>query len=314
MKKTFFFAVIATLSLYSCGTPLFFSITDGGENFKNLTKITDREGQCIDPYGGDNGRNLFFAVREDGRWTIYLKENVLSTAMVKKTSGTSDNSAPVYSETLGKIAYQSQYQGISSSDIFMINTVGVGATQITSTSDAFELNPNFSPDGKLIAYDKVSSAIANMNGSVYTPDNELWIKNLETGENILITNGFDPMFSPDGKRIVYAKLTADGRCSIWTMALDGSNQTQVSNTDHRYSEKPCWSPDGKRIIYQTNKEDKRDYDIYIMDADGGNTVQITNNNSYDGNPYWTTDGYIYFVSDRGGKQGNKQIWRFKLGE
>lgn len=49
----------------------------------------------------------------------------------------------------------------------------------------------------------------------------------------------------------------------------------------------------------------------MIDVDGNNLTQLTINKSYDGQPYWTTDGYIYFVSDRGNNVGNYQIWRFK---
>ena len=59
------------------------------------------------------------------------------------------------------------------------------------------------------------------------------------------------------------------------------------------------------------KKDKNDADLYVVDTDGNNLVQLTVNKSYDGQPYWTTDGFIYFVSDRGNDPGNYQIWRFK---
>lgn len=31
----------------------------------------------------------------------------------------------------------------------------------------------------------------------------------------------------------------------------------------------------------------------MIDVDGNNLTQLTINKSYDGQPYWTTDGYIY---------------------
>lgn len=73
-----------------------------------------------------------------------------------------------------------------------------------------------------------------------------------------------------------------------------------------------WSPDGKRIIFQATKKDKKDADLYIINSDGEGLTQLTSNKSFDGQPYWTKDNYIYFVSDRGNKKGNLQIWGFKL--
>ena len=81
-----------------------------------------------------------------------------------------------------------------------------------------------------------------------------------------------------------------------------------------YAMRPRWSPDDTRLIFGSSKKDKKDSDLYVIDVDGNNLVQLTINKSYDGQPYWTTDGYIYFVSDRGNDEGNFQIWRFKYGK
>lgn len=136
---------------------------------------------------------------------------------------------------------------------------------------------------------------------------------METGESILLSSGSQPAFSPDGKSIVYVKWSSDAKsCSVWTMNTDGSNQVQVTDAKKGDAFHPRFSPDGRRIVFDCYKKDKKDNDIYIIDIDGNNLMQLTINKSYDGQPYWTTDGYIYFVSDRGGKSGNRQIWRFKL--
>ena len=81
------------------------------------------------------------------------------------------------------------------------------------------------------------------------------------------------------------------------MDMDGGNQVQITDAKKGYAYNPCWSPDGKRIIFDAYKKDKKDTDLYIIDVD---------------QPYWSPDGYVYFVSDRGNKKENYQIWRFKL--
>ena len=43
-------------------------------------------------------------------------------------------------------------------------------------------------------------------------------------------------------------------------------------------------------------------------------TQLTINKSFDGEPYWANDGYIYFTSDRGGIDRHYQIWRFSYGK
>ena len=187
----------------------------------------------------------------------------------------------------------------------------------------YEVYPSFNKDGSLVVYSKIQLAyyrkvnwatfFFGFGGSTIVVENsEIWMKNLKTGETTLLGNGYQPCFSPDGKQIAYVKYSSDAKStSIWIMNIDGSDQVQVTDARKGFALSPRWSPDGKRLIFQSSKKDKKDADLYVIDTDGNNLTQLTINKSYDGQPYWTTDGYIYFVSDRGNDAGNYQIWRFK---
>lgn len=315
-------ASLAMLS--SCGSTQY-AITLSGENLSALTKVTDNEEPCVSPFGGDNGKDLFFAARENNRYyNIYKKENPFSSAMSQKTSGKNFNISPAYNAETDRIAFRCQLEGASTSDIYLMNNnQGKALTQITESTNAFEDNPCFSSDGKFLVYDKTTNSYYSKGGGLSSliggysllivQNSEIWLRDLETGENILLGSGVQPAFSPDGKSIVYVKYSSDAKsCSIWTMNTDGGNQVQVTDAKKGFAFHPRFSPDGKKIIFDSYKKDKKDSDIYIIDVDGNNLIQLTVNKSYDGQPYWTTDGFIYFVSDRGGKAGNRQIWRFKL--
>lgn len=324
MKKKLFLTVTTVVVLSGCGGTKF-AITSADESLSALTRVTDNEEPCINPFGGDNGKDLFFAVRDDNKYyNIYKKENPLSSAMVQKTSGKNYNYSPTYSPATDKIAFRCQNEGSATSDIFtMSGTRGKALTQITESSDAFEGNPSFSKDGKLLVYDRQSYAyasrvtLASLLGmgvsSVLIESSEIWLKNLETGESTLLGNGYQPSLSPDGMKIAYVKYSSDAKsCSIWIMNLDGSDQVQVTDAKKGYAFYPRWSPDGSKLVFQSTKKDKKDPDIYTVDIDGENLTQLTKNKSVDMTPYWTSDGYLYFVSDRGNKKGNYQIWRFKM--
>lgn len=321
MKKNVLVLLGMAAILASCGGTQF-AITSSGENLSTLTKVTDNEEPCISPYGGDNGKDLFFAARENNRYyNIYKKDNPFSSAMSQKTSGKNFNISPAYNAETDRIAFRCQLEGASTSDIYMMNNnQGKALSQITESNNAYEDNPCFSADGKYLVYDKTTNTYYKkvsgwgfFSSVLIVQNSEIWMRNLETGENILLGSGVQPAFSPDGKSIVYVKYSSDAKsCSIWTMNTDGGNQVQVTDAKKGYAFHPRFSPDGKKIVFDCYKKDKKDNDIYIIDVDGNNLTQVTINKSYDGQPYWTTDGYIYFVSDRGGKSGNRQIWRFKL--
>ena len=327
MNKNYLFLTLSVIGLVSCGSAKF-AITSGGENLSALTKVTDSEEPCITPFGGDNGKNLFYAQGRDkgGYFNIFKKENAFASASVEKTSGKNNNYAPAYCEAIDKIAFRCQNEGMSSSDIYMMSgTQGKALTQVTETSGDYENNPCFSNDGTYLVYDKQSyefyrkinwaSLLFGLGASVVAVENsDIWIKNLKTGETTLLGNGYQPCFSPDNSQIAYVKYSSDAKStSIYIMNIDGTNQIQVTDAKKGYAFNPRWSPDGKKIIFQASKKDKKDSDIYVVGIDGENLTQLTLNKSTDITPYWTTDGYIYFASDRGNKKGNYQIWRFQYG-
>ena len=67
MKTKAFFLFGFAAMLVSCGSTQY-AITMTGENLSALTKVTDNEEPCISPFGGDNGKDLFFAARESRQY------------------------------------------------------------------------------------------------------------------------------------------------------------------------------------------------------------------------------------------------------
>jgi TolB protein len=107
-----------------------------------------------------------------------------------------------------------------------------------------------------------------------------------------------------GPLIAFVSNRGDGRTfQVLTMRPDGSEWTQVTFTEGNKSD-PTWSPDGKKLLYvanggRDNYGNDLGLDIWAMDADGSNHVNLTQSPEDDYDPAWSPNGeQIVFTSTR----------------
>ena len=90
------------------------------------------------------------------------------------------------------------------------------------------------------------------------------------------------------------------------MDADGKNLRQLGM---RFAHEPSWSPDGQRIVFRSGWEEGPNWDIGIMDADGGNPRRLTRRRLRDEDPSWSPDGQrIAFAGYRNNIDKNAEIY------
>lgn len=299
--------VFISMLAVSCGTS-YEMYSPEETNLQALTRITDNTDNRFDaPFGGDNGRGLFFGVRDRrGSSNIYGKENPTAAAMSPKTNGRNYFGAPTYCQATNQIAFVGVQEGAAVNDIFMMDaTQGVAIRRLTNTPTEIEDWPCLSRDGRFIVFERC--AVGAMNR-----DFQIWKQDLQSESPTVLTQGRMPSYSHDGRYIVFVRYTPDGNntCLV-VMDANGLGQTELTDAKMGYVTRPSFSPDDSKIIFQCHKRDKRDADLWVINRDGTGLTQLTFNKSQDSEPYWANDGNVYFSSDRGGRAGNYQIWRFR---
>ena len=102
---------------------------------------------------------------------------------------------------------------------------------------------------------------------------------------MVLTSGFDPKWSPDGKKIVFIRyVMPTPRKQIAVINADGTNETLILDLPTIDDGQPAWSPDGAKIAFVSFR------DIYTIDTTGGNLTNLTNSSLYDMYPAWSPDG------------------------
>jgi len=279
-------------------------------SYGELTQVTfTRVGGDDDvEVSGSEDLVAFASDRHSQFHNIYVK-TAAGAVVTQKTFGAFDAIQPVFSPDGKRIAYACNKNG--NYDIWVIETHTNGAAVQVTFGDEDDLHPSWTPDGETLVYSSYSSR---------TGDWAIMQTSLKSGEVRDLGPGKFPSVSPDGKKILFqrARLRDGYWYSIWTMKMDGTEQTEIVASADWAAINPCWSPDGQFIAFATvNKspeaklEDRvwRGDDIYVVSANGRELIQITADTAPDWEPTWSArDGRIYFVSER---NGFRNIWSVK---
>jgi polyisoprenoid-binding protein YceI len=118
----------------------------------------------------------------------------------------------------------------------------------------------------------------------------------------------DPTWSPDGRRIAYARAEPyqfSSPPSVHVMGADGSGRRDL--TPGEASSQPDWSPDGRRLAVTSTTGDGRVNKISIVPLDGSASGILAGTPSLaDSEPRWSPDGRRLAVSAYGGP-GNDDV-------
>lgn len=169
-------------------------------------------------------------------------------------------------------------------EIYRVGADGQGLRRLTTSRDAGDRSPVLSPDGRRIAWER---EVSTEGGDVTAV--EIWTMDADGSDpRPVVQNGsFNraPSWGPTGDLVFQSRIT--GSDQIFRLAAGATNPLRLT-TGGAADQHPRVSPDGTRILFQSNRG--LDFDIYVMDADGGNVRNLTSLPGDDRFAAWTPDG------------------------
>ena len=186
-----------------------------------------------------------------------------------------------------------------SSQIFSVAGPGATARRLTSLGNVF--SPDYSPDGRQIAFERRGmgpDTIFTMGADGSTP------VRVTACAAVPCLGSSAPAWSPDGNRLVFERafgpIVKDNAAGLdlVTANADGTAEQLLLHfrsleAEGQEPHDAQWSPDGTRIavtILNIKAKPRNGSAIHVLDADGSDLRRITPMRLNAGNPDWSPDG------------------------
>jgi TolB protein len=170
-------------------------------------------------------------------------------------------------------------------------------------------SPALSPDGSRLAYARLpdSWSAGAMPGSY-----ALHVRDLNSGADVALTQGADdaePMWTPDGKSLLFLSGARTGLTSFWRVDVDGTRLQQVTNigrtnVDASFILNPSsnteaqWSADGSRLLYGAHYTN--DGEVMVLEFSEARELSRAYSLGQGHSPMWTADGDVLLAREANG--------------
>jgi serine/threonine-protein kinase len=208
-----------------------------------------------------------------------------------------------FSDT-GDLVYVAGRAGGQNVSIYWMDRAGK-FTSLRETSGGY-LNPVFSPDGKRLALEINDGKRLDI--WVYEWECDALTRLTFAGEAVS-----DPVWTPDGQRIVYSFREKGGAFNLWWIRADGGGNAQRLTESKSPQGAGSWRPDGKVLAFSQNNPGTN-MDILTLPIEGdeksgwkpGEPKPFLNTPSAEAEPAFSPDGR--WLAYEGSESGSYEVY------
>ncbi|HEX2239727.1 MAG TPA: hypothetical protein VHJ82_01095, partial [Actinomycetota bacterium] len=138
----------------------------------------------------------------------------------------------------------------------------------------------------------------------FTRAGSIWLINPDGTGLRELTSGFDPAFSSDGSKVVFAAdVPGVASSELFVINTDGTGRTRLTFNSSPDRD-PSWSPDGTKIVFVANRSSESPTpapnveQIHVINSDGSGEMAFGFSGEHKRDPEFSPDGTkIAFSSD-----------------
>lgn len=240
------------------------------------------------------GGARLFVMKEDGTGETAVTEELVTESLFNNTG------SRIFFITLNK-------------DLYAVNTDNKESAKLNAKA----MRLNLSSDGKQLAYQKLNSDWKL--GDYYDKALGIVVLDITANKEKEVTNSwedFNPMWTPDGSRILFFSRSPEGLASHFIINSDGSGRKQLTNIGERFvsdktvdipSERPIWSSDGKYLVYESDKK------IWVNEFNPSyENIVSAKQIAFGKNPQWVINGKIITVMVANAQNADESMVKIDL--
>lgn len=252
-----------------------------------------------------DGKGVIYSSVRDGNRDLYLR-TLAGGEERRLTTHPADDGGPVAVEPGGKTIVFRSKRGGEHYNLYSLALEGGDVKRLTR-AEGGEGYPDYSPDGRRIAYHSERDQTADDNNLEYYTQ-RVGVRRPKRVSEAPAWRNTAPDWFPDGRRLIGVARNESGTQVQIVDAASAEILQTFAETQRQDTFLGALSPDGKRFVFYSSRGGG--YHLFLLDLESGAVEQITAGKATYSTPDWSPDGRRILVQYDDGSPSD--LWELHL--